>query len=285
MARWAGSGSFRVVIVATVITLGAGVAQPGLASAATKHPAKHPAATHPARHSRTTKTTTTQAPTPPTTARRAPTAPVAATAAGCQTSQVVSAFSFVIDGVTMPRLRGNARSGSQVSAAFTVAPGCSAQVTLKSFTAPSGSFQPGNGKLEKLFDSRTRTVAAGRFTLGPIRVPGCFFEVDLTVGPFPNRAGQDFRVDSATGGTTPCGSAPAPGSPGPVQSGAPAPHLVRARHAARASTVAVRLAVTGAGPIGPMLALAGFLMLLGTGLVAATRRRDVTPSGVVHTEL
>lgn len=297
MGRSASTRAVRMSVLSGVVTLSLLAMQPGVAWSAPGHGARSPAAARPLRRAQkpagtdaTPKSTTTQSATkaasrraaasrPVAPTKRSPATPMAVRAAtaeaaasspssSCEGSQIVSSFTVVIDGVTLGRLRGNVRPGSLVTAVFVVAPGCSGQVTLKSFATPSGSFQRGNGAHEELFDSKTVVVGAGRFTLGPIRVPRCFFQVDLTVGPFPNRAGQNFRVDSAVGGSSACVSPPPPTpSPGP-STGPPTIHTV----SAPTPTAVSGLALTGPRRVRVTLTLGLVLLFLGLSLIGVAGR-------------
>jgi hypothetical protein len=74
-----------------------------------------------------------------------------------------------------------------------------------SYQAPSPT---GDGFPQVLYDQSTLTIAAGRTATFTIRLPSCFYQVDLVCGPpIVNLTAPlygDLKLDSGHGGTDAC---------------------------------------------------------------------------------
>lgn len=102
--------------------------------------------------------------------------------------------------------------GGTATASITIAAGCSVDVSLVSYEAPSASFTFESAGQQVLFGSQT-VSGAGLHTLS-VNVPNCFFQVDLVFGqPITNLGPADsnnfyFRqgrlIAGVNGGTTAC---------------------------------------------------------------------------------
>lgn len=113
-----------------------------------------------------------------------------------------------------------ATQGGQAVATFRVAPECeSVEVALTSYRAPA----PTPVFPQSLFDSITKVFEAGETGSLSVKVPDCFFQVDLGTGPVvQDLTGWDFPgwVAASNGGTGECVETPAPAAP--VLAAAPA---------------------------------------------------------------
>lgn len=107
-------------------------------------------------------------------------------------------------------------AGGFATANFTVAAGCSGvQLSLVSYTAPSGTYSDETASQQVLFDSTTSTFGAGSYTLS-VKVPSCFFQVDFVYGTPIEHLGpagsnnfyskQGRLIEGLMGGTSSCQS-------------------------------------------------------------------------------
>ncbi len=106
-----------------------------------------------------------------------------------------------------------ASQGGTATANFTVAAGCTVQLSLVSYKAPSASFSASTASQQVLFDSDTQTLTAGVHSLS-VSVPNCFFQVDFvfgspiaTLGPAGSNnfySAQGRLISGMNGGTTSC---------------------------------------------------------------------------------
>ncbi|HEY3544124.1 MAG TPA: hypothetical protein VGK79_16425 [Gaiellaceae bacterium] len=104
------------------------------------------------------------------------------------------------------------------SVSFTVAAGCDdMQVSLVSYSAPSGTFDEQTASQQVVFKSVTQSLSTGSFTLS-VEVPSCYYQIDLVYGTPIEQLGpagttnlygkQDRLISTSTGGNTACNIPP-----------------------------------------------------------------------------
>jgi hypothetical protein len=149
-------------------------------------------------------TATTEPSKPPTTNPPPTTPPPPPPGPKCDPAHVVTSFHFLDNGQSLSDLRQHVSSGDRVTAVFTLANGCQgARVALVSHTMPDPVFVKAHVDEQVIFDSARANLSAGEHTLGPVRVPDCWFQIDFAVlGGGPGTPG--FTYSSATGGTRAC---------------------------------------------------------------------------------
>ena len=168
-----------------------------------------PTTTAPAQHrqpptSTPTATTTPETlPPPATTTTTTTVATTPTTVPNCDPAHVVTAFHFLDNGQSLADLRRMVSSGDRVTAIFTLASGCQgSRVALVSHTMPDPVFVKAHVNEQVIFDSARAMLNGGMHTLGPVRVPDCYFQLDFAVLGAGSTPG--FTYSSATGGTVAC---------------------------------------------------------------------------------
>jgi hypothetical protein len=127
---------------------------------------------------------------------------------------------------TVADLSGHVRAGDRVRAEATTTADCDgATFALVSYEAPGPTFRRDTADQQTLFDHVVASPCCGtapRLSLGPIAVPGCFFQVDLVLGQPLAHLGpaastsfygdQGRLVDMDNGGASACptGAPPCP---------------------------------------------------------------------------
>lgn len=106
-------------------------------------------------------------------------------------------------------------SGGVATVGFSVASGCDVQLSLVSYTAPSGTYSDATASQQVLFHATTDTFSSGSHTLS-VQVPSCFFQLDFVYGTpiehlgpagSSNFYGQQGRLlHGEMGGSTSCSS-------------------------------------------------------------------------------
>jgi hypothetical protein len=100
---------------------------------------------------------------------------------------------------------GTTADGITTSTAIVMAGPNAIVASYVSYQAPSAT---GDGFPQVLYDQSTLTVAAGRTATFTIRLPSCFYQVDLVCGPpIVNLTAAlygDLKLDSGHGGTEAC---------------------------------------------------------------------------------
>ncbi len=140
---------------------------------------------------------------PPTTVPPVTTVPPPTTVPNCDPAHVVTAFHFLDNGQSLADLRRMVSSGDRVTAIFTLASGCQgSRVALVSHTMPDPVFVKAHVNEQVIFDSARAMLNGGMHTLGPVRVPDCYFQLDFAVLGAGSTPG--FTYSSATGGTVAC---------------------------------------------------------------------------------
>jgi LPXTG-motif cell wall-anchored protein len=127
----------------------------------------------------------------------------------CLPANVITEFHFTINGKFASTLHNMVHQSDSVKAFFNIAKGCTdIPVGLVSHTLPENTFVKAHVSEQKVFDSAKGSFNAGMHTLGPINVPPCNFQIDLSALAHKGQPGHTFS--SAVGGTTPCaGTTPA----------------------------------------------------------------------------
>jgi hypothetical protein len=138
----------------------------------------------------------------------------AKTASSCSTTKPVT--------VT----QGLAVAAGSATVGFTVAHGCSVQVSLVSYMAPGSTFDEQTASQQVLYKSVTETLSEGSYTL-TVAVPSCYHQIDFVYGTPIHQLGpagsQNFYgkqgrlIATATGGSTACVAPPTCPSQGMVQ--------------------------------------------------------------------
>ena len=105
--------------------------------------------------------------------------------------------------------------GGVSSATFTIPAGCTAKVSLVSYTAGSPEFTWENATQEAVYDQLTENLGAGAHTLS-VQTPNCYYQLDLVSGEVITAFGpydtapdnfytpQGRLAASANGGTSVC---------------------------------------------------------------------------------
>ena len=135
-------------------------------------------------------------------------------------SSSISNISFLINGTqVVSTLAGNVHQGDTVQARFTVAAGQTVTLSLVSYEAPTPAFIAALASQQMVYQSQTQTFGPGQHTL-TVRVPNCYFQVDLVLGPVIDHFGpagsntfystQGRLISSGFGGTQPCLPPPTP---------------------------------------------------------------------------
>lgn len=151
---------------------------------------------------------------PPTTVPLPPPAttvppPPTTTPNACDPARVVTSWHFLDNGMPLTDLRRMVSSGDHVTAVFTLANGCQgARVALVSHTMPDPVYVKAHVGEQVIFDSARAMLNDGDHTLGPVRVPDCYFQIDFAVLGAGSTPG--YTYSSATGGTNACSPAESP---------------------------------------------------------------------------
>jgi uncharacterized repeat protein (TIGR01451 family) len=149
-------------------------------------------------------------------ARSGPLAITTAAASGCST-RAPGTVTYAVNGIQVSTLAGHVEQGDEASASFTVPAGCTLQLSLVAYTAPSGVFDGTTILQQRVYGARSGTFGPGRHSLS-VRVPACFFQLDFVHGPVITTFGppgsgnyytnQGRLISSAMGGSTSCASRP-----------------------------------------------------------------------------
>lgn len=139
-----------------------------------------------------------------------------APAAVCPTDgSDIGGFQYTANGSPISGL-ADAAPGDVITATFTVAAGCSVQVSLVAYEAPSATYVESEAGQQTVFGTpATGTFSPGQYTL-TTTVPTCFFQVDFVRGaPIYNLTPDVYSnagalISWGNGGTTSCAVTPDP---------------------------------------------------------------------------
>jgi hypothetical protein len=195
--------------------------------------------------------------------------------AACQPAHVITEFHFTINGKFASTLHNMVHEGDSVKAFFNIAAGCkNIPVGLVSHTSPDNTFVKAHVGEQKVFDSAKGTFNAGMHTLGPINVPPCNFQIDLSA--LKNKGVPGHTYSSAVGGTKPCAPSPPPPAPPtppakvlPLVITAPASHPAVVPSVAVAPSSATRVLGTQVTALPRTGANTGWLLTLAFTLIVA----------------
>jgi hypothetical protein len=102
----------------------------------------------------------------------------------------ISNVCFVVNGCDIGSdLRGKVKQGDQVCVKFTINAGCApTTVSLVSYKAPSGVWDPNVASQQTVFQQKTDTFKPGNYQMC-IEVPNCYFQVDFVCGKVIDKLG------------------------------------------------------------------------------------------------
>ncbi len=114
-------------------------------------------------------------------------------------------------------LSGNTAEGDTVTANFTVPAGYYDQLTLVVYSAPESSYNLDDANLQVITSVVTGFFGPGAHSLGPVTIPGSFYQIDFVCGAAiatlggaggnnNTYHGQNRFIDSDNGGVNPVGS-------------------------------------------------------------------------------
>jgi hypothetical protein len=127
-------------------------------------------------------------------------------------SRCVTEIRHEVDGVRVPKLRGHVRQAQRVVTQFTVPKHCQPiELTLVAYTALEPYWNPATAKDQRIASQQTGVFPPGRHRL-EVRVPECFFQVDLVAGkalemllpPNQTYSAQRRLFDAANDGRVAC---------------------------------------------------------------------------------
>jgi hypothetical protein len=116
-------------------------------------------------------------------------------------------------------------SGGRAAVQFTVAQGCSVELSLVSYKASSPTFDEQSASQQQVYDKVNMTLPAGSYTWS-VAVPDCYYQVDFVYGkPIDHLGTQGFygsrRIEAVNGGTKSCTSSTPPNNTTPPNNAPP----------------------------------------------------------------
>ena len=117
---------------------------------------------------------------------------------------------------TYSSLQGNTHQGDTVSAIFTVPSGYYDELTIVTYTAPESWYNADDANQQVVSQVATGFFGPGQHTLGPVTIPGSFYQIDFvcgavitTLGPSGSNnfySAQNRLISHDNGGVNPVGS-------------------------------------------------------------------------------